>query len=156
MSTETQVGVPATEFSPQEIASLRERKEAVEAQWIECAREQMSEDASDKASLVAEVSTEAQEKIARLQGEWQSLHDTLKMQERAKEQAAYVAAEEDLTRNAPKYRDRQAKASAQFYKDLLAVGQGNIRQRQPGQGQGHQPWFGGLGYAADCPQPGYR
>ena len=154
MSTETQVGVPATEFSPQEIASLRERKEAVEAQWIATAREQMATAEDGKATLTAEVSTEAQEKIARLQGEWQSLHDTLKMQERAKEQAAYIAADEELTRNAPKARDRKAKAAAQFYKDIIAVGHGGkYTNPEPNKERGINPGSLDLGLPAIARNP---
>ena len=142
MSTHTKEApaVLATEFSPQEIAALRERKEAVEAKWVATAREQFSEgEDGDKAVLTAEVSPEAQETIARLEAEWRTITASLKLQTEAKERADYIGAEEDLTRNAPKYRDRQAKMAVEFYRNLVAVGQNEYRNPAPDKAKGLAP-----------------
>ena len=112
----------------------------MEAKWVETAREQFSEgEDGDKAVLTAEVSTEAQETIARLEAEWKSIASTLKLQVEAKERSDYVGAEEDLTRNSPRYRKQQAKMAVQFYRNLVAVGQNEYRNPSPDKDKGIAP-----------------
>ena len=123
--------VPATEFSATELAALRERRDAVATQWVQAVRAEAGGGKEGEVTLEAGLSTETQEKIERLQKEYQVLAASLKEGERAKEQADLVKAGEELTSKAPRYRDLQAKKEAQFFEDLMAVGQGQYRNENP-------------------------
>ena len=130
MSTDTMAGTPATEFSEQELAALRERREAVSNQWVDAVRGE-AQTKEGKVSLEAGLSTETQERVERYQREYETLSATIRTHETAKEQANLVKAEEDLTSSAPKYRDLQAKAEAKFFENLMAVGQGQFKRETP-------------------------
>ena len=131
MSTEKAVVDAPSEFSATELAALRERRDAVATQWVDAVRAEAQPGKDGEVSLEAGLSTETQEKIERLHREYQVLAASLKEGEKAKEQADLVKANEDLTSNAPRYRDLQAKREAAFFKDLMAVGQGEYRNEEP-------------------------
>ena len=119
-----------TEFSATELAALRERRDAVASQWVAAVRAEATGKEGEVA-LEAGLSTETVEKIERFQREYQALSASVKTGERAKEQGDLVRAGEELTSNAPRYRDLQAKREAKFYEDLMSVGQGQYRNEKP-------------------------
>ena len=131
MSIENAVVDAPTEFSATELAALRERRDAVATQWVNAVRAEAQPGKDGEVSLEAGLSTETQEKIERLHREYQVLAASLKEGEKAKEQADLVKANEDLTSNAPRYRDLQAKREAAFFKNLMAVGTGQYRNETP-------------------------
>ena len=92
----------ATEFSATELAQLRERREKVAADWVATAREQMDTTGDGEVFLSQGIGAEAQEKITRLQAEYDVLSDTIKTHETARDAAKLVAASEDMTKGAPK------------------------------------------------------
>ena len=132
MSTDiAQEVMPATEFSGTELAALRERREAVTHKWVEAVRAEQATGEDRKVTMDAGLSSETLEAIERFQREFEALSATIKTQEQAKEQADLVKAEEDLTKNAPRYRDMQAKRDAQFFDNLMAVGRGEYKASDP-------------------------
>ena len=140
MPTKEAVETPVTEFSPTEKAALEERRDGLDAKWTELVRNEIRKsEANGKAVLEAEISAEAQEAILRIQAERNVVDASLRREERAQAGAEYVEAEEDLTRNAPRYRDHLAKANAQFVEDLLDVGQGAYKNPKPDATNGIHP-----------------
>lgn len=125
-------------FAPNELAALRERREAVKEEWVKAARAEMTA-AEGKAGLVAEISGEAQETINRLSAEWDTITDLIKKEEAAKASADLVKADEELSAQAPNYRDRQARLMAQWYDDFMAVGRGEYTNPSPNAAAGETP-----------------
>ena len=159
-TTKEMAGLPATEFSEQELAALRERREKVTADWVGTIRAEQTAADEGKVALEAGLSTGAQEAIERYEREHRALSASIKAQESAKEQARLVAADEELTRRAPKYRDRQAKAEAAFFDNLMKVGQGVITRRRSTPERipapAHIPVQFGCSDAADSDEPPHR
>ena len=134
MATKEQVAEAqaSVEFSPTELAALRERREALSAQWVEAVRSEAASGKDGETSLEAGLSTEAQERIQRIQGEYEVVSATIKEHQQAKERKDLRQADEDLTAKAPNYRELQAKAEAEFYKNLVDVGRGKYENPNPG------------------------
>ena len=122
----------ATSFSPTEIAALRERREKIDAQWVDEVRKNITTaEANGQNGLEAEISEESQQVISRLAEERKAITASLKQETDAKENADFVKAQESMTSNAPRYRDHLAKANADFVENLLKAGQGEYRNSNP-------------------------
>ena len=132
MSNEQAAVAQATEFSPTELAALRERREALSAQWVDAVRSEAATGKDGETSLEAGLSTEAQERIQRIQGEYEVVSATIKEHQQAKERSDLRQADEDLTAKAPDYRALQAKAEAEFYQNLIDAGRGKYTNPNPG------------------------
>ena len=128
MSNEQAAVAQATEFSPTELAALRERREALSAQWVDAVRSEAATGKDGETSLEAGLSTEAQERIQRIQGEYEVVSATIKEHQQAKERSDLRQADEDLTAKAPDYRALQAKAEAEFYQNLIDAGRGKVHE----------------------------
>ena len=131
MATNEAVAEAQVEFSPTELAALRERREALSNQWVDAVRSEAGTGKEGEVSLEAGLSTEALERIERIRGEYEVVQATLKEHEQAKERADLVKAGEELTSHAPRYRDLQAKREAAFFEDLMAVGRNEYRNPEP-------------------------
>ena len=120
---DTAAEAKAASFAPNELAALRERQEAVKSEWVAAVRSEIQAAEGD-VGLVAEVSGETQEQVLRLAAEYDFVSGLIRREEDAKAAAGLVAADEDLTRKAPNYRDRQARIEAKWYDDFLEIGKG--------------------------------
>lgn len=140
-NTETTMDTASdTSFSPTELAALRDRRNALDAQWVDTVRREIQATQTDgKAVLEAELSADAQATIRRIQSERDTVDASIRRDENAKQRADYVKSEESMTARAPRYRDALAKANARFMDNLIAVGQGEYRNPKPNAEGGVHP-----------------
>lgn len=132
MPAQDTVKAEATAFSPTELAALRERREAIRGQWVSAVRAEMkAPEGEGDTGVMVEVSPETIEATHRFQAELDSVNAAIKMAETAEGQRDLTKREEDLTAQAPNYRDLQAKRDAKFFEDFLAVGHGKYENPRP-------------------------